>query len=137
MVKRLKIFISGFTGILLIIITLISFGLWTMEIEDRYGDLQEVYYKSQDGDLILLENKQNGLNKYGLIDKSWNRIFVHSHSHTTKQDLNQWVNTNPMYIKLLVYKNRNKSIQHLLLEKPEKINQLISTDEFELIIKLE
>jgi Na+/H+ antiporter NhaA len=70
MVKRLKIFISSFTGILLIIFTLISFGLWTMEIEDRYGDLQEVYYKSQDGDLILLENKQNGLNKYGLIDKT-------------------------------------------------------------------
>ncbi|SIS70047.1 hypothetical protein [Belliella pelovolcani] len=31
----------------------IGFGLYAMEIEDYYGDLQEIFYSAKNGDLIL------------------------------------------------------------------------------------
>lgn len=43
-----------------------------MEIEDHYGDLQEFYYKSKNGDLMIFGEYE----KIGLVDKTWKRIRV-------------------------------------------------------------
>ncbi|MDI9309727.1 MAG: hypothetical protein QM535_05895 [Limnohabitans sp.] len=43
-----------------------------MEIEDHYGDLQEIYFESQSGDLII--NTQT--KKFGIITKNWKRANV-------------------------------------------------------------
>ena len=64
--------------ILSIIIIFIGFsmfiiwGLYLMEIEDRYGDLQQVYFDSKNGDIII--NKQT--KKYGIITKNWKRVNI-------------------------------------------------------------
>ena len=47
-------------------------GLYLMEIEDRYGDLQQVYFDSKNGDIII--NKQT--KKYGIITKNWKRVNI-------------------------------------------------------------
>lgn len=35
------------------VVELIGFGFHAMEIEDHYGDYQEIYYESKDSDLIV------------------------------------------------------------------------------------
>ncbi len=132
--KKLTFIISGFIGIVILLAAFISVGLWTMDIEDRYGDLQEVYYQSHDGDLIMLKDLKNNSEKYGLIEKSWNRVFVQSGGGSNKQELSQWVNAATHDIKVSVYRGKDKSTGNLLLEKPEKIHQLISADKLELVL---
>jgi hypothetical protein len=43
-----------------------------MDIEDRYGDLQDLYWHSKDGDLIL--NKLNS--NIGIVEHDNQRIYV-------------------------------------------------------------
>jgi len=50
----------------------IAWGLYLMEIEDHYGDLQEIYFQSKDGDLII--NKKT--KQYGIITKNWKRANI-------------------------------------------------------------
>ena len=56
----------------IITILVVLFGLYLMEIEDHYGDLQEVYFDSKSGDIIV--NKQT--QKFGVITKNWKRADV-------------------------------------------------------------
>ena len=55
-----------------VLIGFIGLGFYTMEIEDQYGDYQELFYKIESNDIII--NKSN-LN-YGVIEKSWKRINI-------------------------------------------------------------
>lgn len=64
-------------------------GLYLMEIEDHYGDLQEIYFESENGDLIL--NKQN--QTFGIISKNWKRANVITKQKDTL-DLYDFVNEN-------------------------------------------
>lgn len=50
-----------------------------MEIEDHYGDLQEIYFDSENGDLIL--NKET--KKFGVITKNWKRADVVTQQNDT------------------------------------------------------
>ena len=134
--KKLIFIISGFLGIVIILLIYIGVGLWTMDIEDRYGDLQEVYYQSHDGDLIVLKNLKNNSDKYGLIEKSWNRVFVHNGMGNNKQELHQWANAATHDINVWVYRVNEQNTRNLLREKPEKIHQLISSGKLELVLQL-
>lgn len=40
-------------GVLIFLIGMIALGFHAMEIEDHYGDLQDFYFKSRNGDLII------------------------------------------------------------------------------------
>ena len=51
---------------LFIIVGFITWNLYLMEIDDHYGDLQEVYFDSKSGDIIV--NKQT--KKFGIITKN-------------------------------------------------------------------
>ncbi|GAA4303132.1 hypothetical protein [Nibribacter koreensis] len=68
-----------------------------MEIEDRYGDLQEIYYKAENGDVIIDSNK-----RAGFIYKDSHRIFVEENE--CMKDLNNWVGVNNDQVKLKVYR---------------------------------
>ncbi len=60
-----------------------------MEIEDHYGDLQETYFDSKNGDLIV--NKKT--KKFGFISKNWKRAYVITKQNDTL-DLYDLINTN-------------------------------------------
>jgi hypothetical protein len=63
-------------------------GLSLMDIEDRYGDLQDVYYDSEAGDIII-----NNLNKKtGKILLENNRVFVVDNNK--KFELEEWLGPN-------------------------------------------
>lgn len=56
-----------------------------MEVEDHYGDLQEFYFKSESGDLMIFGEYE----KIGLVDKTWKRIrLIDSRKDTV--DLYNW-----------------------------------------------
>lgn len=71
---RLSIFI-------LVLFGMICFGLYSMEIEDHYGDLQDLYYQSSKGDIILNKSKS----EIGFIsNKNWKRIEVETKPATVR-----------------------------------------------------
>src|SRR6218665_2329033 len=102
-----------FSLLLLFCAGFIKFGLYLMEIEDHYGDLQEVYFESQNGDLII--NKQN--QTFDIISKNWRRSNVITKQNDTL-DLCDFIRQNKYEI--------------LRIEKELALNDLT----FEKIIKL-
>jgi len=64
MKKGLKYGLLFFGVLIITVCGFIGFGLYSMEIEDHYGDLQELYYKSEDGDVII--NKTTS--EFGIIE---------------------------------------------------------------------
>ncbi|KAF2517932.1 hypothetical protein [Flavobacterium foetidum] len=64
-----------FTAFTILLFTLIVFtisGFYLMEIDDHYGNLQQIYFECKSGDLIV--NKDN--NKFGIISKNWKRALI-------------------------------------------------------------
>lgn len=111
-----KIFISVIT-LFFIISCLIAWGLYLMEIEDHYGNMQEVFFDSKSGDIII--NKQT--KQFGIITKTWKR----AHVITKKND------TLDLYD--LIYKNQEENKYEVLRSENEvRINEL----SFEKVIEL-
>lgn len=72
-----KILITFFlTGAIALIF--LFFGLYSMQIEDTYGDNQEVFYQSSDGDIILNHKTK----QVGVIYKNWSSMVVISANDT-------------------------------------------------------
>ena len=103
-------------SIVLIVLTLsgvIAFGLHSMEIEDHYGDLQDVYFDSESGDIIV--NKQT--QKFGIITKNWKRTDVITTENDTL-DLNELIYSNQVQNKYEVFRSEKElKIKELTLEK--------------------
>lgn len=70
--------------ILFVLFGWIVFGLYLMEIEDHYGDLQQVYFDSESGDIIV--NKQS--QKFGIITKNWKRADIITKENDTLDCMN-------------------------------------------------
>ncbi|GAL79540.1 hypothetical protein JCM19274_2048 [Algibacter lectus] len=50
----------------------IVYAFSLMEIEDQYGDYQEIFYKSKDSDIIVNEETS----QFGIVGKNWKRLNV-------------------------------------------------------------
>lgn len=88
-----------------------------MEIEEQYGNMQEVFFDSKSGDIII--NKQT--KQFGIITKTWKRVHV----ITKKND------TLDLYD--LIYKNQEENKYEVLRSENEvRINEL----SFEKVIEL-
>ncbi len=91
MVKRTKITLA-----LLILVmaigALVVGGLYTVEIEDYYGDNQNVFYKCRQGDIAVNRDTQ----EIRIIEKSWRRIYSIQDSDTI--DLWLWLHENRIEI---------------------------------------
>ncbi|MEZ5041903.1 MAG: hypothetical protein R2828_18550 [Saprospiraceae bacterium] len=83
---RNKIIIT-IIGILIFIIGFFGFAFHGMEIEDQYGDLQDFYFKSKSGDIMIFGDYE----KIGLVDKTWKRIRIINSKKDTV-DLYNWFN---------------------------------------------
>jgi hypothetical protein len=97
MKKHTKFILGVLAVVIGAVIYLLVDGLYAMDIEDHYGDLQTVYYQADDGDLII-DNK----NRYGFLKKVSNRIYVEEDDYM--RDLNSWVNISQSTVKFSVYK---------------------------------
>lgn len=91
----------------------IAYNLRLMEVEDRYGDLQEIYWKSENGDIAF--NKLNSTS--AIIEKDWKRMYVKINGKLI--DIDEWLDPNNIYnFDLAIYRpNRNWKQQ-------EKLNRI-------------
>lgn len=85
MIKKI---IGCFLIFLFVVVGIIIYGLQLLEIEDRYGDLQKLYWNSKDGDIIF--NKLNS--RLGIIELGKNRIYIRE--NTRLIDLEEWLDPN-------------------------------------------
>ena len=124
--KRILISVSIF---IIGCFTFVFYGLYLMDIEDRYGDLQQLYFDSKSGDIIV--NNMNG--KIGLIEFHRRRIFVNTGKETL--DVDEWLdpqnkyifNTDiyrPKYARDYLNLNRNEFDRKLKLENLESISHI-------------
>jgi len=115
---RRKILVS----IVLIVSTLlgvIAFGLYSMEIDDHYGDLQQVYFYSKSGDIIV--NKQT--KKFGIITKTWKRADIVTKENETL-DLYDLIYTHQVENKYEVFRSENElKIKDLTFDKIVKLKE--------------
>lgn len=108
------------------IVGLLGFGFYKMEIEDHYGDLQELYYDSKSGDIIV----NRTTSEFGIIEKNWKRINI----RTKKKDstnLYNWVNQNGVENKTEIYRPKSKIANGITYSE---LNKLIEESELVLII---
>lgn len=106
---------------------MIGYGFYLMEIEDHYGDLQEIYYLADSGDIIVL----NQFEKTGEIRKTWKNISVKSR-HQKSQDLYKWVyGENHDQLTSSIY--RPKSTLNASKIIPEELSEILKAGQLELI----
>ncbi|MBX0333757.1 hypothetical protein K3G39_10965 [Pontibacter sp. HSC-14F20] len=128
MKKRTKVILGISISVVAAVVFLIVNGLQLMAIEDHYGDLQIVYYRSETGDLIVDNNK-----RVGYIKKYSDRIYVEEDSFM--KDLYNWVNNDQQPVSIRVYR---PEISETLIKQPsyEEIENLIQKQELEPIISI-
>lgn len=84
-------YIIGITSAsILATIGFIIFGLYLMEEEDRYGDLVYFNQKVETGNLIFRYNDTTKLNDYGIIEKSFGKVYIWDNQNTLKRNLYEW-----------------------------------------------
>ncbi|MDR7370526.1 hypothetical protein [Flavobacterium aquidurense] len=100
MIKKI---ILGSIILLFILFGFVAYGLYLMEIEDHYGDLQEIYFDSESGDIIV----NNQTQKFGLITKNWKRVEVITKENDTL-DLYNFIYVNQEENKYEVFRSENE-----------------------------
>lgn len=105
----------------------ILYWAYLMEIEDHYGDLQDFYFASNSGDIIIKPEQK----KIGFIQKDYKRILVIENQKEI--DLYSWVYFRDKEYKVAVYRSENE-----LLHVPDldynQIQQLIKEEKLKLVI---
>ena len=135
--KKIKIFIASLIGLISIVFGLLFFGLYLMDEEDRYGDL--VYFKNyvKDGDIIFRKSlskkskADNEFNEFGIIEKSWNKVYVWDSQNTVKQDLYDWSEKSKNR-NVKVYRSKNLNFKYTL---SNNYKELIDTNNLDFIIE--
>tara|TARA_B100000949_G_C14225119_1_gene426343 strand:- start:28 stop:420 length:393 start_codon:yes stop_codon:yes gene_type:complete len=100
--KEVKYGLLIFGIVIITVIGIIGFGLYSMEIEDHYGNLKGLYYNSKNGDLII--NKTTS--EFGIIEKNWKRINIRTQQKDST-DLYNWVYQNGTETKSEIYRAKN------------------------------
>jgi len=127
--KALKYGLLIFGIVIITVVGFIGFGLYSMEIEDHYGDLKELYYDSKNGDLIV--NKTTS--EFGIIEKNWKRINIRTQQKDST-DLYNWVYQNGTETKSEIYRMKNGKIELNGITYSE-LEKRIKNLDFKLIIK--
>jgi hypothetical protein len=127
--KVLKYGLLIFAIVIIIVVGLIGFGLYSMEIEDHYGDLKELYYDSENGDLIL--NKTTS--KFGIIEKNSKRINIRTQQKDSTE-LYNWVYQNGIETKCEIYRAKNGQTELNRITYSE-LKKMIKKSELKLVTK--
>ena len=97
---------------------ILGFGLYLMEIEDHYGDLQELYYESHSGYIIVNEEVE----EVGILSKNWRRLKIITDDQQ-QTDLYNWVYRKNEEASVAIYKlvNQNLEIDKLSFDQVKKM----------------
>jgi len=127
--KTLKYGILIFGIVIIAVVGLIGFGLHSMEIEDHYGDYQDIYYESKDSDLIINEETS----EFGIVGKNWKRLNIQT-KETDSTDLYTFASKASYYSNIKVYRPKT-SIDPIEKLDLSKVKKLISEKKVKLILE--
>ena len=122
--KKVKIGLLIFGLVVIATLLSMTYGFYLMEIEDHYGDNQEIYFQSRQGDIVVNRDKR----ELGTIEKDWKRIKIIDNPDTV--DRWSWLTEDNIEI----YRPRINGLTVKNL-KYEDIENLIDDKKIELIIK--
>ncbi len=129
MSKTLKYGFLFFGIAVIIVVGFIGFGFHAMEIEDHYGNLQELYYDSKDKDIIINETTS----EFGIIEKNWKRINIRTQMKDST-DLYNWINEKGTETKVKIYRQQSGEIKLSKITYSE-LKEMIGNSELKLITK--
>ena len=129
MSKALKYGLLIFGIVIITIIGFIGFGLYSVEIEDHYGDYKEIYYESKDSDLIVNEETS----EFGIVGKNWKRINIKT-KEKDSTDLYTFASKRSYYSKIKVYRPKT-TIERIEQMNIADVQKLISENKVELIFE--
>ncbi|WP_338761740.1 hypothetical protein WAF17_16095 [Bernardetia sp. ABR2-2B] len=127
--KALKYGLLTSSIVIITVVGLIGFGFHTIEIEDHYGDYQEIYYKSKDSDLIVNEETS----EFGIVGKNWKRINIKT-KEKDSTDLYTFASKGSYYSKIKVYRPKT-TIERIEQMNFADVKKLISEKKIELILE--
>lgn len=83
-----------FLGIAIVLfvsfLSFVAFGLWVMDVEDLYGDKQEIFWEGKSGDTIkLIDDNTKQVLATGILKKTWHRIKIKTHEKEI--DIYEWI----------------------------------------------
>mgnify|MGYP005991981515 CR=1 FL=1 len=114
---------------LIFIVSFLSYGMYLMEIEDQYGDYQNLHFESKNGDLII--NKSTF--EFGIIEKMWKRTNIRT-IEKDSTDLYFWIYRNGVETKSEIYRPKNGKIKLSEIKYSELLKK-IENSEWKLITK--
>ena len=125
--KRVGIAVAGVALLLVVGYGFFRSVFHTMSIEDRYGDLQYFYFRSENGVLIL----NFDLRRVGMVRKT--RRFMHILENDKEVDLYEWVYPREQETKVAVYR---VEVEELNVRNVgyDQLLHLIETQQAELVI---
>ncbi|MCD8450349.1 hypothetical protein LNI98_11685 [Tenacibaculum dicentrarchi] len=127
--KGLKYGLLIFGIAIIALVGLIGYGLSLMEIEDQYGDYQNIYYKSKDSDILVNEETS----EFGIAGKNWKRLNVWT-KEKDSTDLYTFASKASYYSKIKVYRPKTE-IERIKQIDFSDIQELIANNKFELILE--
>ena len=129
MKSKIKIIFLTLTIGLIFIVCFLGYGMYLMEIEDQYGDYQEIFYKSKDSDIIVNEETS----QFGIVGKNWKRLNVWT-KKIDSTDLYPFASKVSYYSKIKVYRPKTK-IEKIKQLNFSDIQKLIAENKIELILE--
>ena len=67
-----------------------AIGLWAMDVEDLYGNRQDIFWEGSSGDTVkLMDYNTKALLATGILKKTWHRIKVQSNHQ--EADIMRWI----------------------------------------------
>jgi hypothetical protein len=127
--KGLKYGLLIFGIVIITIFGFIGFGFYSMEIEDHYGNYQEIYYKSKNFDIIV--NVETS--EYGIVEKNWKRLNVWT-KEKDSTDLYTFVSKASYYSIIKLYRPKSK-IENIRKLEYNDIQKLVAENELKLILE--
>ena len=117
--KKIILIVFVITLIIVVLAGFVGFSLYSIEIEDHYGDLQTTFYNSKNGDLIVNEETK----KFGILKKEWKTIHV-IEKNNKETDLFNWVYINDKETKFKVFIVKTKIDLFTGMEYPEILEKI-------------
>ena len=127
--SKIKIIFLTLTIGLIFILGFLGYGMYLMEIEDQYGDYQNLHFESKTGDLII--NKS--ISEFGIIEKTWKRTNIRT-LEKDSTDLYFWIYRNWVETKSEIYRPKNGEIKLNEIKYSELLKK-IDNSELKLITK--
>lgn len=100
-----------------------------MEIEDHYGDYQEIYYESQNLDIIVNEETS----EFGIVAKNWKRLNIRT-KEKDSTDLYTFSSKASYYSNIKVYRPKT-TIERIEQMNFADVQKLISEKKVKLVFE--